>query len=160
MRDRNYYKLLNNVFVSDDDPTDLDKLDKICFTKTIKDSTQCVAEVYNIENNEHVEKFIKHVRDLYLGKPRYQHDCDCCEYLGQSFNYDLYFCGGEPTVILRYGDEGHEYCSGLNFASNRFQKHLMNNIDFDTMKKFHSYRLAAIWAVQRKLLASDWDESI
>jgi hypothetical protein len=48
-------------------------------------------------------------------QPRYQHDCDKCQFLGQDAKHDLYFCpqGGRPTVIARYGDEGHEYMSGL-----------------------------------------------
>lgn len=52
--------------------------------------------------------------------PRYQHDCEKCKALGKFAEYDLYFCetdlGSHPTVIARYGDEGHEYTSGLLFA--------------------------------------------
>ena len=47
---------------------------------------------------------------------RYTHDCDCCVYLGNHDHYDLYFCGSEPTVIARYGNDGQEYISGLVFA--------------------------------------------
>jgi hypothetical protein len=50
-------------------------------------------------------------------KPKYQHDCDACTFLGQDSTgkYDLYYCpqgGILPTVIARYGD-GDNYYSGL-----------------------------------------------
>lgn len=47
---------------------------------------------------------------------RYEHDCLNCVFLGEYFEYDLYFCdhgGSSKTVIARYGNEGHEYQSGL-----------------------------------------------
>ena len=51
-----------------------------------------------------------------MGKPRYQHDCDNCRYLGEYNEYDLYYCpqGGYPTVLARYGNQGEEYTSGFN----------------------------------------------
>jgi hypothetical protein len=52
-------------------------------------------------------------------KPRYEHDCNACTFLGQYEDYDLYFClrgGNRPTVIYRYGDEGSQYSSGLELA--------------------------------------------
>lgn len=45
--------------------------------------------------------------------PRYTHDCDACKYLGVYLDYDLYYCGGDPTVVARYGDEGSEYTSSM-----------------------------------------------
>ena len=51
---------------------------------------------------------------------RYKHDCSRCKPLGTAAEYDLYFCsqtGNLPTVIARYGDEGHEYGSGLGMKS-------------------------------------------
>ncbi len=49
---------------------------------------------------------------------RYKHDCDKCKPLGEFGTYDLYFCeqDGDPTVIARYGNDGHEYDSGLFLA--------------------------------------------
>lgn len=48
--------------------------------------------------------------------PRYRHDCDRCEYLGQWLQYDLYVCGTSSlsgqSVVARYGSIGHEYASG------------------------------------------------
>lgn len=45
--------------------------------------------------------------------PRYQHDCDKCQFIGIDVEYDIYFCkncdGG--TWIARYGDDGYEYAS-------------------------------------------------
>jgi hypothetical protein len=59
-------------------------------------------------------------------KPRYQHDCEACTYLGRYADAaghisDLYFCiqglgAGLPTVVARHGDRGHEYTSGLAAA--------------------------------------------
>jgi hypothetical protein len=52
-------------------------------------------------------------------KPLFKHDCDCCTFLGNNTrnDMDLYYCpqSGSPTVIARYGDEGHEYMSGIVF---------------------------------------------
>lgn len=60
-------------------------------------------------------------------KPRYEHDCSKCIFLGHYNKYDLYMCGaweGEPeitdfvlnTVIARKSSEGSDYCSGTVFA--------------------------------------------
>lgn len=56
-------------------------------------------------------------------KPQFEHDCERCIFLG---NYsgdwyekaDLYWCNPTtgPTVIVRYGDDGPEYSSGMIFA--------------------------------------------
>ena len=51
-----------------------------------------------------------------IDKPRYTHDCDSCEFLGQYDKYDLYVCPDEPTIVARYGNDGCEYGSGLDFA--------------------------------------------
>ena len=50
-------------------------------------------------------------------KPRFQHDCDNCVFLGHYEGHDLYYCPREPTVIARYGGGGPEYTSGLPFAN-------------------------------------------
>lgn len=55
-------------------------------------------------------------------KPRYLHDCDCCQYLGRHTSehhgeMDLYaHSRGRTTVIARFGDHGSEYLSGLYAA--------------------------------------------
>ena len=49
-------------------------------------------------------------------KPRYQHTCSECRYLGEYNEYDLYYCpqsGVFPTVLARYGNKGSEYTSGM-----------------------------------------------
>lgn len=50
-------------------------------------------------------------------KPRFQHDCGACVFLGHYEEHDLYYCPGEPTVIARYSSEGPGYKSGLPFAN-------------------------------------------
>ncbi len=57
-------------------------------------------------------------------RPRYQHDCNACIFLGQYKEFDLYFCYHpesdiDTTLICRYSSEGSEYCSGLTFALNK-----------------------------------------
>lgn len=51
---------------------------------------------------------------------RYPHDCDCCTFLMEFKEYDLYVsesCNlGIKTVIARYGSNG-EYLSGWDSAS-------------------------------------------
>jgi hypothetical protein len=48
-----------------------------------------------------------------LSKPRYEHDCTDCVYLGQHSEYDLYWCPqrtlGYPTLIARYASVGQKY---------------------------------------------------
>lgn len=53
-----------------------------------------------------------------LRTPVYTHDSDCCSYLGRFGDYDLYYCpqGNIPTVIMRFGDEGPMYYSGMTLA--------------------------------------------
>lgn len=50
---------------------------------------------------------------------RHKHDCDRCRYLGTSNLHDLYFCEKQivgPTIIARWGSDGPEYTSGLEFG--------------------------------------------
>ena len=58
--------------------------------------------------------------------PFWTHDCKACEYLdsveltensiGGSHWFDLYHHdAGEHTVVVRYGEEPHEYTSGIVF---------------------------------------------
>lgn len=63
-------------------------------------------------------------------KPIFQHDCSRCVFLGgypcdiQGYEdyFDLYACQegmtdkGHWTLVLRYGNEGYQYRSGLVFA--------------------------------------------
>ena len=52
-------------------------------------------------------------------KPKFKHDCDCCNFLGHHQEHDLYHCsqgGSIPTVIARWSDYGPDYSSGLSFA--------------------------------------------
>jgi len=53
--------------------------------------------------------------------PVYDHDCERCVFLGRSTDgyADLYHCTEchGPTVVARYGSLGHQYASGLMFAS-------------------------------------------
>jgi hypothetical protein len=54
-----------------------------------------------------------------MSDTRYQHDCNNCIFLGHYKEYDLYYCPSDrgaiySTVIARYGNEGHEYASGIN----------------------------------------------
>lgn len=59
----------------------------------------------------------------------FEHDSDCCEYLGMHFidngpytgEYDLYVCVvggyGRSTLVARYSDDGPGYYSGTCFAA-------------------------------------------
>ena len=49
-------------------------------------------------------------------KPRHEHDCESCRFLGQLAQYDIYVCpqGGHPTIVARHGRDG-EYFSGAEF---------------------------------------------
>ena len=76
---------------------------------------------------QHSPLFMNDIRRLLLiaqdatAKPRYEHDCDKCQYLGrysdeQYDEADLYYCDREPTVIVRYADDGPSYSSGMVLA--------------------------------------------
>lgn len=48
---------------------------------------------------------------------RYQHDCDCCVYLGPYREYDLYLHPTSPrTVIARRSSDGPDYIAGVELA--------------------------------------------
>lgn len=60
-------------------------------------------------------------------KPFWQHYCSTCIYVGsyeyhagkdEIRRYDIYLCEQSVglTIIARYGNEGHEYTSGMEFA--------------------------------------------
>ena len=49
---------------------------------------------------------------------KFQHDSDCCTFLGTLDGVDMYFCDvGKPaTVLARFSDEGPDYVSGIPIA--------------------------------------------
>lgn len=55
--------------------------------------------------------------------PRYVHDCAKCTPIGQINEFDIYRCpqGNLPTLVARYGDEGHEYASGPTVTVERWE---------------------------------------
>jgi hypothetical protein len=67
-------------------------------------------------------------------KPKFQHDCDKCEFLGHYFDHDVYVClpqGFEScegatagSIIARHGDDGPEYASSPlpHFQSQLFDR--------------------------------------
>jgi hypothetical protein len=51
--------------------------------------------------------------------PQYRHDCGACRFLGHYKDSDLYYCdqwSELPTVIARWGSDGWQYQSGLEFG--------------------------------------------
>lgn len=57
--------------------------------------------------------------------PKWKHDCMYCTYLGAApdidgSQLDLYICQRQklPSVLARYGNQGHQYLSGLTAAAN------------------------------------------
>ena len=47
-------------------------------------------------------------------EPRYEHDCEECQFLTRYAGRDIYRCPqmGNPTIVARYGSDGAEYESG------------------------------------------------
>jgi len=48
--------------------------------------------------------------------PKFEHDCDACDFLGTYLGCDVYTCGGEQDgnmkdILARYGNDGPEYSS-------------------------------------------------
>lgn len=81
---------------------------------------------FNLPKKEDTKK----IREM---KPKHQHDCADCVYLGSmkmdtpgyEGNYDFYYCnnlGKFPTIIAHYGDN---YLSGLVFGKNHYENGLV-----------------------------------
>jgi len=62
-------------------------------------------------------------------KPRFEHDCPNCNYLGRHKGKDIYHCaqGGNPTIIVRYSGEPSGYSSGMVFAQQAVEDCDFNN---------------------------------
>ena len=56
-------------------------------------------------------------------EPRYIHDCDGCEFVGQDGEYDMYRCHVHGSLIARYGDDGPDYSSMQPDLALRLDKH-------------------------------------
>jgi hypothetical protein len=100
-----------------------------------------------------------------FGKPNYQHDCDTCIFLGTYNNHDLYFCNPcgtyvSCTVIARYGNEPHEYKSGLKFGTWRLTKLVPRmyedgSLDFDYERNVNVLRIAYMIAKDLNIIPID-----
>jgi len=56
-----------------------------------------------------------------VSKPRFEHDCSCCHFLGSHGSADLWVHPGElynESVIARFSSEGSDYKSGTPFIVN------------------------------------------
>jgi hypothetical protein len=55
-------------------------------------------------------------------KPRFEHFCKSCQFLGQHGKYDLYACINQGdvfgTVVARKSGDDPDYSSGIEFADN------------------------------------------
>jgi len=73
-------------------------------------------------------------------KPHFQHDSDCCTWLGtvtfpDGEIIDMYSCGGvdnkiSGTILARRSDEGYDYASGTCFAKNYLENPSMANVNY------------------------------
>lgn len=56
-------------------------------------------------------------------KPRYIHDCDVCQFLGQTKDGDVYLCpksfgiGRFNSFIVRFSDDGPDYWSSPDLGN-------------------------------------------
>jgi len=80
-----------------------------------KDNKVYIHEEYVLVD-EVTPKLISLIIKNIIEPPRYTHDCHTCRYMGRHEEYDLYYCGNEPTVIARYSNIGSDYTSGMIFA--------------------------------------------
>jgi hypothetical protein len=88
-------------------------------------------------------------------KPKYQHDCESCKYLGTSkanilnveSECDFYICGNEElrTLIARYGDDGPEYSSTPLFACVTFTPldliAILNGFEFNKYEEERAFKV-------------------
>lgn len=83
-------------------------------------------------------------------KPRFKHDCDSCDFLGQYNGYDLYFCARADSsmggsVIARYGNDGSNYASsGMSVASS--YKLSSETLQQDGLEHIRALRVAMLIA--------------
>lgn len=49
-------------------------------------------------------------------EPRYIHDCDVCEFVGQLVQGDLWWCLEHRQWVVRRGDDGENYLSASILA--------------------------------------------
>lgn len=86
--------------------------------------------IKEVEYKERVSLLsVRHDGNTETVHPQFKHDCDKCVFLGRFYSgineyekemvsFDLYYCGGSlETVIARFGSDGPDYISGLNFAN-------------------------------------------
>lgn len=148
-----YFKIFNKLQLDDIDIDLYYKLDSLAIIGTETSAVNNIIEKYPSVNNEHVSEFVKFVRRTYFGKPRFIHDCDGCIFLGSLYQYDLYFCPSSyPTIILRFGNDGPEYSSGLMFAQFDYINRMTHNKDNDDLlNRMFAYRHALCCCYERGL---------
>lgn len=75
-----------------------------------------------------------------MNKPKFQHDCDTCRFLGHWFGHDVYYHDAdhqmERNVVARYGDEGWEYTSMCAAA---MLPNVRDNPEWQTSKGLRPY---------------------
>lgn len=87
----------------------------------------CGAGLYNLSDDG--EGIVKSPTCVALSKedkdkPRFEHDCQYCIFLGRFNQYDLYYhpyyhsedADGAETVIARYSNDGPDYTSGMELS--------------------------------------------
>ena len=81
-----------------------------------------VWEILGDDDNELLDRLTVYIHQTHREnfqrwKPRYEHDCDTCQFLGTYSGFDLYY-HAEPreTVIARWSDYGPDYTSGMTLS--------------------------------------------
>lgn len=87
--------------------------------------------INEVDKKERVDLIdIKYSGETTIIRPQFKHDCERCVFLGRVYSstsehekemsdFDLYYCDGGSlyeTVIARFGSDGPDYMSGLNFT--------------------------------------------
>jgi len=84
--------------------------------------------------------------------PIHKHDCGSCLFLGTFERHDLYFCDkviGGPTLIARWGSEGPDYTSGVEFAVGAEKRCRENSKDLN--RTIRAIRVAYLIALDQRL---------
>lgn len=63
-------------------------------------------------------------------KPRYQHDCKYCDFIGTIHGDDVYICpqNGRPTIVVRQGNKRENYLSGERLTLGNLTLQLNANV--------------------------------
>jgi hypothetical protein len=106
-----------------------------------------------------------------MSEPRWQHDCDSCEFLGPldlkepkeelpSSTFDVYWCPSETfraTIVLRYAADGPDYASSaFDILYTRIAKLRRERFSFGVTKPWDILWWKTWWFLVEQKKVKNW----